>query len=135
MELENLKDLKELLNQVPEEVLVRFGIANTEDGLCLAYIQDTDLDAEVSSGNMDEMYAVLTNKHQELKLVAAWLDTALNIVRTDTEDEVDIHSASTEQTCRVCKCTQTDCGQCIEKTGKPCDWVEEDLCSACQGAK
>jgi hypothetical protein len=33
--------------------------------------------------------------------------------------------------CRVCGCTEQDCRQCIEKTGKPCNWVEDDLCSAC----
>ncbi|MDR1174782.1 MAG: hypothetical protein LBK83_04855 [Treponema sp.] len=33
--------------------------------------------------------------------------------------------------CRVCGCTDDDCHQCIEKTGHPCHWVEEDLCSAC----
>lgn len=33
--------------------------------------------------------------------------------------------------CRVCGCTDDDCRQCIEKTGEPCHWVEEDLCSAC----
>lgn len=36
-----------------------------------------------------------------------------------------------EQKCRVCGCTQNDCRQCIEKTGSPCYWVEDDLCSAC----
>lgn len=34
--------------------------------------------------------------------------------------------------CRVCGCTEDDCRQCIEKTGEPCYWAEEDLCSACQ---
>jgi hypothetical protein len=33
--------------------------------------------------------------------------------------------------CRVCGCTDGDCRQCIEATGMPCVWVEEDLCSAC----
>lgn len=33
--------------------------------------------------------------------------------------------------CRVCGCTQENCSQCIEKTGEPCHWVEDDLCSAC----
>jgi ParB/RepB/Spo0J family partition protein len=33
--------------------------------------------------------------------------------------------------CRVCGCTDDDCSQCIEKTGEPCHWVEDDLCSAC----
>jgi len=34
--------------------------------------------------------------------------------------------------CRVCGCTDGDCRQCVEKTGKPCHWVEDDLCSACK---
>ena len=33
--------------------------------------------------------------------------------------------------CRVCGCTDDDCSQCIEKTGEPGHWVEDDLCSAC----
>lgn len=36
-----------------------------------------------------------------------------------------------ERACRVCGCTDMDCRQCVEKTGEPCHWVEEDLCSAC----
>lgn len=35
--------------------------------------------------------------------------------------------------CRVCDCTDNDCSRCIARTGKPCSWVEPDLCSACQG--
>ena len=35
--------------------------------------------------------------------------------------------------CRVCGCTDDDCTECVERTGIPCTWVEEDLCSACQG--
>jgi hypothetical protein len=35
--------------------------------------------------------------------------------------------------CRVCGCTDYDCSQCIGKTGEPCSWVEDDLCSACAG--
>ena len=34
--------------------------------------------------------------------------------------------------CRICGCTDGDCRQCVEKTGQPCHWVEEDLCSACK---
>lgn len=36
------------------------------------------------------------------------------------------------RTCRECGCTDNDCRQCIEKTGGPCWWVAEDLCSACK---
>lgn len=37
--------------------------------------------------------------------------------------------------CRVCGCTDEDCRQCVEKTGKICHWIEPDLCSACQEDK
>lgn len=33
--------------------------------------------------------------------------------------------------CRICGCTDYDCQDCIERTGHPCHWVEDDLCSAC----
>jgi ParB/RepB/Spo0J family partition protein len=35
--------------------------------------------------------------------------------------------------CRVCGCTEENCTQCMEKTGNPCHWVDEEktLCSAC----
>lgn len=33
--------------------------------------------------------------------------------------------------CRVCGCSEMDCGDCYARTGGPCHWVEADLCSAC----
>jgi transcriptional regulator with XRE-family HTH domain len=36
-----------------------------------------------------------------------------------------------ENVCRVCGCTDSDCSGCIERTGEPCHWLEETLCSAC----
>ena len=39
-----------------------------------------------------------------------------------------------EQKCRICGCTDSDCRKCIKLTGKPCHWVEDDLCSACADA-
>jgi hypothetical protein len=35
--------------------------------------------------------------------------------------------------CRICGCTDEDCSGCIERTGEPRHWVEDDLCSACVG--
>lgn len=39
--------------------------------------------------------------------------------------------------CQVCGCTELDCRQCVEKTGKPCHWVDatQTLCSACAQAE
>ncbi len=36
-----------------------------------------------------------------------------------------------KRTCSGCGCTDDNCSQCVEKTGEPCYWVSEDLCSAC----
>lgn len=36
-----------------------------------------------------------------------------------------------QRSCRVCGCTDDDCSQCIERTGEPCSWADDDLCSAC----
>lgn len=35
------------------------------------------------------------------------------------------------QVCIGCGCTDWNCTRCIEKTGEPCHWAEQDLCSAC----
>ncbi|GEM_PF-1965064 len=36
--------------------------------------------------------------------------------------------------CTECGCTEKDCRDCIERTGDPCHWVNDErtLCSACQ---
>ena len=48
-----------------------------------------------------------------------------------TEDLVALRQRARVRTCRVCGCTDFDCRGCIERTGRPCHWVECDLCSAC----
>lgn len=40
-----------------------------------------------------------------------------------------------ERKCRICGCTDSDCSTCIKKTGNPCYWVDDDLCSACSPIK
>lgn len=40
-------------------------------------------------------------------------------------------TAAMVRTCRICGCTDADCRQCIERTGRACYWVSGDLCSAC----
>ena len=45
-------------------------------------------------------------------------------------DEIDRRAVDGGR-CRACGCHDMDCWQCIEKTGAPCHWEEEDLCSAC----
>lgn len=40
---------------------------------------------------------------------------------------------SVQGVCKMCGCTDTDCRQCIEKTGQACRWTSKDqiLCTAC----
>ncbi len=45
------------------------------------------------------------------------------------ESEWDVGS---KRSCRVCGCTDDDCSGCVERTGEPCYWIEDDLCSACK---
>jgi hypothetical protein len=62
-------------------------------------------------------------------LVRGGDETAVAVVVVVTYDP--IYSASRVRWCRVCRCTDADCSQCVAKTGEPCTWVEADLCSAC----
>jgi hypothetical protein len=38
--------------------------------------------------------------------------------------------------CKLCGCTEEDCRRCIQRTGGPCMWVNEErtICSACVGS-
>lgn len=36
-----------------------------------------------------------------------------------------------DRICFKCGCTYINCRACIEKTGHPCHWVGDNLCSAC----
>lgn len=45
-----------------------------------------------------------------------------------------LRNAAAAGVCRVCGCTDIDCRGCIARTGEPCHWVEDDLCSACAPA-
>jgi hypothetical protein len=58
----------------------------------------------------------------------------INLPQWIAKKEIAAIRKRSERKCRVCGCTDDDCSQCIEKTGKPCHWVEPDLCSACAGA-
>jgi hypothetical protein len=39
--------------------------------------------------------------------------------------------ADEPRTCIKCGCTDDDCTGCVERTGKQCWWVKDNLCSAC----
>jgi len=33
--------------------------------------------------------------------------------------------------CKICECTDDNCTSCVEKTGIPCYWFSDNICSAC----
>ena len=45
-------------------------------------------------------------------------------------DMLDFDMAN-ENMCGVCGCTDDDCLDCYMRTGTPCYWLADDLCSAC----
>lgn len=89
----------------------------------------------------DDLYAL--KNIQEMKMLAKFhklwtieiLELKLDQVKDLAEEmEMDFPTLAElmgERRCRECGCTDIDCSMCIEKTGQPCDWVEDDLCSAC----
>lgn len=54
-------------------------------------------------------------------------------VHADVPAATTMAHVETPRHCRVCGCTDVDCSECIERTGQPCHWIEDDLCSACAG--
>lgn len=54
-------------------------------------------------------------------------------VRAEAVEAMNAGNPIAAMRCRVCGCTDDDCSGCIERTGRPCSWVERDLCSACVG--
>jgi ParB/RepB/Spo0J family partition protein len=93
---------------------------------------------------------VMDNRHQPAIILEAFANVAgldFELVRRECEWETLSKKQRAERlkmgdtppqepepavrTCRKCGCTEDDCSQCIEKTGRPCHWIAEDLCSAC----
>lgn len=66
---------------------------------------------------------------------------AEHLIKLDKQKTIRVNKALAENTftdntsnwkCKVCGCTDLDCSQCIKVTGKPCTWVEYELCSRCK---
>lgn len=133
-EIKNTKDVLDYLGEELTEMLEEIGIKNTSIQI---YFEDTTAYLEVRKGR-DE--AIIINP------------TSLNFAVDNSKPEKETESfedhyeslkplsdkckktkkiSKKKRTCRVCGCTDDACYQCIEKTGKPCHWVEKDLCSAC----
>jgi len=71
------------------------------------------------------------NEGEEFFAFAAEQGLDMAPLEEEARREAEGPEEAAPRRCRVCGCTDDDCRQCIERTGEPCHWVEEDLCSAC----
>jgi hypothetical protein len=78
-----------------------------------------------------EVIESLTPKILKTRTLSLRLDQVYEIAAEADMDPLEFVDLILERRCRECGCTQADCSQCIERTGQPCHWVSEDLCSAC----
>ena len=70
MEIKNLKDLKEALKDVPDDVLSDFGVAQFEE----PYLQLVTFASEDPDNDANEYYSKHTGKHPSLTDVNKWIE-------------------------------------------------------------
>ena len=83
-------------------------------------------EADAGAVAAEELAAMSAASATELKPEgdpSAWADLAPTASDAPECDEV--------RRCRVCGCTDENCARCVAKIGRPCEWREADLCSAC----
>ena len=57
--------------------------------------------------------------------------TRRTVIREALKSFEDRDSEALEPQCRRCGCCDSDCSECIERTGLPCTWAEPHVCSGC----
>ena len=106
--------------------------------------EDLGMSMEVEKKNMeaaacDAFFAFTQKLYGEKRPIVMTAIRLTRIVSMDGPPEVRLflppEEAALIQMCRVCGCTDEDCTQCIKRTGRPCSWVEDDLCSACKSPR
>lgn len=78
-----------------------------------------------------EMPLTISKRIAQLNVSDLKIKDLNQIAKANSVDPIDLVVQIYERRCRKCGCTQSDCSHCIEKTGRPCSWVGENLCSAC----
>ena len=57
--------------------------------------------------------------------------TKRDAIKHALDEFAAIDSEALEPQCQRCGCCDSDCSQCIERTGLPCAWVAPHVCSGC----
>jgi phosphoglycolate phosphatase-like HAD superfamily hydrolase len=85
MEIRTLKDLKEALNNVPNEVLEHFGVSETDDDIGLADF-DWEEDTQIAYKHFEE-----AQKHEAFGLVEKYFEALRDAYRNeDFEEDVSV---------------------------------------------
>jgi len=109
-------------------------------GMARMFCQAAVSTTKTSEDGMSGMFMVIDstdlyrNHHDPLTAMYSLLDRVLDHSEREHKTALGIRD-KIKRKCRVCGCTDDDCRNCIERTGEPCYWVEEDLCSACADQK
>jgi hypothetical protein len=110
-------------------------------------ITDTELQDETAPEGhgsiVQEMCTYRTRKLAEVITLLRYSPDPLQLARTWAKPfncdfhggriKLDNQPSDRPGVCQVCGCTDNDCRLCIERTGHPCSWVNDEhtLCSAC----
>lgn len=74
---------------------------------------------------LQELWLIMNSNHMQARL------NGIGLGYMQSPQMIDQQQKTGLQKCRLCGCTNDNCSGCIHRTGEPCHWVDEDLCSAC----
>jgi hypothetical protein len=84
------------------------------------------------SGPAQLALAVLLHISNEMNALANYQRFKFDVIAgLDQDFDINIDVSKYIRSCRVCGCT--DDKACLGDDGNPCYWIEDNLCSACQG--
>lgn len=126
MQTNFFKGLSELMG---DKQNVRLTVSKVGESLTILVVKDNKnitfngTPEEIDDAIMDHLRIAKVEKQE------------FSVTVSESPESPESPEETKERKCRVCGCTEENCSQCIEKTGGPCHWVEEDLCSACVESK
>ena len=129
------KSLKQIADDMNDETQKLFHFLLLSCGLeqSLPDIDEIERIKKYKSKNDFLDYSELSADEYKALYIEFAKEAAGEVLKPKKEKKAPLkkNKPAEERKCRVCGCTENDCRQCVEKTGSPCHWVEDDLCSAC----
>ncbi len=92
-----MRELKEALEEIPEEVLEHFSVAMTDDGLALATDYTDKGKDESTEVDWMEYYDKQIKEHPSLKLVADYLGKIIKVSQSEDDEEYEHIEVSVQE--------------------------------------